>query len=132
MKNIFMVIVSLVIAYSLWLFYTEDNGMVKGILKLDSLPNSVSNIECESLAITDVMTTCSFTIDPLEFNKLLTGWSFKEEDGVGSAYKYAKLGKDFLIDKAYVAYPKEFKHGGSVSVVVDKSRKFVMAELYIE
>jgi len=42
------------------------------------------------------------------------------------------LGRDFLIDKAYVISPKEFKHGGSVSLVVDRDRRHVMVELYIE
>lgn len=107
--------------------------MVQNILKLDSLPSSVSNIECQSLGLTDVMTTCSFIIDSSEFKMLLNGWNFKQENMGDSAHnRYAKLGKDFLIDKAYVISPKEFKHGGSVSLVVDRDRKHVMVELYIE
>jgi len=125
--------VLLAIAYVSWFFYTEEERMLQSILKLDSLPNSVSSIECQSLGITDVMTTCSFTIESSEFEMLLNGWHFKKESSGGTAHnRYAKLGTDFLIDEVYIVSPKEFEHGGSVSLVVDKSKKYVMAELYIE
>ena len=116
-----------------WFFYTEENRMVQSILKLDSLPSSIANVECQSLAITDVVTICSFTIEATDFEMLLNGWNFKKGVGGNTAHnRYAKLGIDFLIDEAYVIFPKEFEHGGMVRLAVDKSRELVIVELYIE
>ena len=123
----------LVITYIFWFFYTEEKRIVRSILKLDSLPSSIVNIECQSIGLTDVMTTCSFTMEAREFDMLLKGWNFKKESRGGTAHNsYAKLGTDFLIDEAYVIFPKEFKNGGMVSLIVDKSKEHIMAELYIE
>ncbi len=58
---------------------TRDPDRLAFILNISQIPPSVRNLDCNANAITDVIVTCSFEIDPREFDKVLSGWQFEDK-----------------------------------------------------
>jgi hypothetical protein len=122
------------------------------MLNIAELPASVSGIDCASYAFTDVLERCAFKIAPADFNALLRGYQYIEsapcssDSGVGVPCDDPKshpltshsfgvgpaVGRDFAAAKYYVATPKEFEHGGNVTVLANATRSEVMIDFYIE
>lgn len=119
------------------LFYqTRPRHLVGTLLRLESVPTSIRDAECESWGLTDVLTTCYFQIDPAEFPALLNGWAFQEKNARGGIYSFStgpKLGPDFPIAARFsVQNPTEFKNGGQVILVVNATRSKVQVNYYEE
>jgi len=109
--------------------------MIARLLRLDRAPSSVANAACESWGVTDVLTTCSFEVDPAEFASLLTGWPFKEQAASGGSYSYSggpRIGQEFAVATEYSVLPQQFEHGGRISVVANKERSLVQVDYYEE
>ena len=135
MKKIFFLILFSSIIFVGWFFHNEKRQMVMSVLNIDALPNSVEKIECESWGYTDVLTTCTFRIDPKEFPSLLRGWDFSKEKRKNSFSHDeagAKVGTNFSIDEAYIVHPTSYKHGGYVQMLTNKDRTDVTVDIYIE
>ena len=125
---------------------------VATMLNIAQSPASVSDIDCASFGVTDVLERCAFRIAPADFDALLAGYRYIEpapcapgtpvgvtcladEQRMRSSHTYCcgpKVGGDFPIAHTFVANPKEFAHGGSITVLADGSRSHVMADLYVE
>lgn len=58
------------------------------ILNISQIPPSVRNLDCNANATTDVIVTCSFEIDPREFDKVLSGWQFADKKVLGKRAFY--------------------------------------------
>jgi hypothetical protein len=110
--------------------------MVTSLLRLKSMPSSVRNAECGSWGITDVLTTCTFEIDPTDFPALMNGWQFKRTRDGGGSYSFAngsKVGTEFPVAVAFtVIDPPAFPHGGSVILVANRSRSRAQVDYYEE
>jgi hypothetical protein len=121
------------------------------MLNIAELPASVSGIDCKSYGFTDVAERCGFNVAPADFAALLRGYQYIEpapcSESLGGVIcvdpkerprmshsddKGPVVGRDFAVAHHYVATPKEFEHGGSVTVLADVSRSAVMVDLYIE
>ena len=129
-----------------------NRSHVAKMLKIARLPASVSRIDCASYGFTDVLERCAFKIAPADFDALLRGYRYIEPAPCGSespvgvpcddpmthprtSHSYGggpAVGRDFTVAHYYVATPKEFEHGGNVTVFADASRSAVMIDLYIE
>lgn len=118
------------------LYQTRPRQMVASLLRLQSVPTSVRNVECESWGITDVLTTCTFEIDPADFPALLKGWQLKRTHDGGGSYSFAngpKVGPEFPVAVAFtVINPPAFPNGGSVILVADGSRSRAQVDYYEE
>ncbi len=122
------------------------------MLNITELPASVSDIDCASYGFTDVLERCAFKIAPTDFDALLRGYHYIELALCSSASPIEvpcedpkahprtmhsfgggpDVGHDFAVDHYYVATPKQFEHGGEVTVLANASRSAVMIDLYIE
>lgn len=122
--------------YAGTVFYqTRPQRIVTALLRLDESPSSLRNVECESWGFTDVLTTCAFEIDPSEFPELLTGWRFAESAASGQSYAYAggpRVGPAFAVAREFSVTPREFVHGGRISLVTNAQRTRGQVDYYEE
>ena len=134
MKKVFLLVFIPIIVYIAWIFYNENNQQIINILNINSVPNSVHNIECESWGMTDVLTTCAFKIDPKQFTLLLEGWDFLPNNTANTFSHNGgpKIGVNFLINESYIVHPKNYLHGGHVQIATDANRTNVIIDIYIE
>ncbi|CCM79827.1 exported hypothetical protein [Rhizobium mesoamericanum STM3625] len=51
----------------------KDPDRLAFILNISHIPPSVRNLDCDASATTDVIVTCSFEIDPRDYDKVLAG-----------------------------------------------------------
>ncbi|WP_448664102.1 hypothetical protein ACG3SL_05325 [Sphingomonas sp. CJ20] len=122
------------------------------MLNIARLPGSVSNIDCESFGFTDVLERCAFTVSPSDFHVLLGGYRFVEAVACPAAgpagrpclgarahtqtsHTYCcgpKVGPDFVVAHTFIASPKAFENGGTVTILTDSARTNAMVDLYIE
>ncbi|MBB4611186.1 hypothetical protein [Sphingomonas yabuuchiae] len=125
---------------------------VSTMLNIATLPASVTDIACASFGFSDVLERCTFRAASSDISALLRGYRFHttrscssagpgvggpclETTGPETSHNYCcgpAIGPDFPISHIYVAEPKEFDHGGMVTLLTDKSRTRVMVDLYIE
>lgn len=123
-------------AYAAMAFYqTRPRQMVGNLLRLDTVPPSLANAQCESWGATDVLSTCAFDIEPADFPSLLTGWRFVEGAASGGSYRFSggpKVGREFPVTTEYSATPPEFTNGGRISLVTNKERSRVQLDYYEE
>lgn len=114
----------------------RQKHLVAMLLRLETSPSSLRNVDCESWGWSDVLTTCAFEIDPIEFPRLLSGWQLVEAPANGSNYSFSsgpKVGKEFTVVAEYsITDPKDFTHGGRISLVTDKSRTRWQLDYYEE
>jgi hypothetical protein len=119
-----------------FVYHTRPRQIIGSLFRLESVPGSIRDAECESGSSTDVLTTCYFKIHPAEFPALLKGWSFRQTPAVGSSHSFAggfKVGPDFLVaDEFVVQDPPEFLNGGFVSSVTDEGRAQAQVYYYQE
>jgi hypothetical protein len=66
----------------------RDPDRLAFILNISQIPPSVRNVDCDANATTDVIVTCSFEIDPRDFDKALSGWQFTDKKVVGKRASY--------------------------------------------
>ena len=128
--------ISLFIAIIIILIFSinGNNQQIIKILNIKKVPNSVHNIECESWGMTDVLTTCTFKINPKQFTLLLKGWNFLP-DNIAHTFSHddgPKMGLNFLINESYIVHPKNYLHGGHVQIATDLNRTNVIIDIYIE
>lgn len=134
-KRLFIAFFILALISIFWFLYNENRRIVKNILQLKNLPSSISDIECISWGLTDVLTKCAFKVSPKEFDSLLKGWHFSKKSyvlNISSHYYEPTVGKEFLINKSYIVYPKEYTKGGYVQVFTDANKTNVLIDMYIE
>jgi len=116
-------------------YQTQPSQMIARLLKLDRAPPSMTNAVCESWGVTDVLSTCSFEVDPEEFATLLTGWPFNENAASGGSHSYLggpRVGREFPVATEYSVSPDEFEHGGRVSIIANDERSLVQLDYYEE
>ena len=121
-------------------------------LNISQIPSSVSDINCVSYGVTDILERCAFKVAPADFNVLLGGYRYVEpapcrpntpvgrpcndpESLPTTSHSYGRgpeVGRNFLIVHDYNATPKDFENGGSIDVFTDRNRSMVMVDLYIE
>lgn len=126
----------------LWGFITAINSLdrlkdpsrLAFILNIQSVPPSVRNVDCSSGAITDVIVSCAFAINPKDFEQLLTGWQFDEHISVKdtSYFYYPNLGREFDIGVWYRIQPTSFEHAGVVELMGNEDRTLAVASRYEE
>lgn len=116
--------------------YICDRAAVGHVLNLSRAPWTVSDVDCHVLFATDVLKTCSFSVAPADFPRLLAGWKFEP---VESTYRRAhdfpmalERGPNFRVGQHFLAQPGEFPHGGSVDLLADAAHSRVLVHLYIE
>jgi len=113
--------------------YLKNPARIGFILNLSELPSSVRDTECSARAITDIIISCAFKIDPTDFDLLLRGWDFKSQKIGGNGRTYGMdepVGSDFEAVTRYVSYPGSFKNGGLV--VTNRDRSLVVANRFEE
>lgn len=114
----------------------RPNHVVRSILRLEQLPASVTNADCESWSWTDVLTTCTFKLDPRDFPQLLKGWPFRRLTATGGSYSFSggpRLGREFAVNVAFaVDDSPEFPNGGRIALVADAQRARVQLDYYVE
>lgn len=118
------------------LYFTSQKHIVTTLLRLETSPSSLKNVECESWGFTDVLTTCAFEIDPVEFTSLLSVWQLDEKSVSGNNYSFSggpKVSSEFMVAVEYSnTDPKDFPHGGRISLVADNSRSKWQVDYYEE
>ena len=123
-------------AYAAIAFYqSQPKQMVSSLLRLNHVPPSVGNAQCESWGITDALSTCTFDVEPAEFPTLLTGWSFIERKASGGSYGFSggpRVGREFPVATEFSVTPREFTHGGRISLVANEERSRVQLDYYEE
>lgn len=121
---------------ALFIYETRPTQIVGNLLRIDRVPASLREAECESPIATDVLTTCVFQIDPADFAALGKGWRFVREPAGGGSYSYSggpKIGLEFPVAVAFgVNNPPEMPHGGRISLVTDATRSRVQVDYYEE
>lgn len=125
---------------------------VAAMLNVGTLPASVSDIDCASFGVTDVLERCAFSIAPPDLDALLRGYRYveaiacrsggpvgmpclDEKERAQSSHSYCcgpKVGPEFPIARTFMTNPEEFEHGGTIAVLTDSSGSRVMVDLYIE
>lgn len=120
----------------LFVYENRPSQIVRRLLRLEQLPASLSGADCASWITSDVMTTCTFRLDPREFPKLLVGWPFRRVPATGGSFSFSsgpQFGREFAVDVAFaVNDPPEFPNGGSVAVIADAQRAQVQLDYYVE
>ncbi|WP_126172729.1 hypothetical protein [Altericroceibacterium xinjiangense] len=118
------------------LYQTRPRQIIGSLLRLESVPASLRNAECESWGFTDVLTTCAFEIDPADFPALLTGWSFTRTAAEGGSYHFStglKVGPEFPVATQFsILNPPAFPHGGQVLLVADAAKSRAQIDYYEE
>lgn len=111
-----------------------DRENIQYNLRIEALPQSLKNEDCESHGVTDFVQTCYFEIESGDFEKVIRGWDFVKNENIGKGlYECGiKLDISFEASDAFIARPKEFEHGGSVELVADKEHQKVCVELWKE
>ena len=129
-----------------------DRQHVAIMLNIGRLPVSVSDIDCASFGFTDVLERCAFGIAPADVHTLLSGYRYVEavacrSDGsAGSPCLNANersqsshtfccgphVGVNFSISHTFVATPEDAEHGGSITILLDRTRSLAMVDLYVE
>lgn len=66
----------------------KDPDRLAFVLNISQVPPSVRNLNCDAGDTTDVSVTCSFEIDPRDFDKVLAGWQFTEKKVFGKRAFY--------------------------------------------
>lgn len=66
----------------------KDPDRLAFILNISQIPPSVRNLDCNADAITDVIVTCSFEIEPRDYDKVLAGWQFTNKKVLGKRSFY--------------------------------------------
>lgn len=127
----------LIAGFSAKALYTKyQKHILATLLRLETSPSSLRNVECESWGFTDILTTCAFEIDPVEFTALLRGWQFVETSASGNNYSFSggpKVGPEFMVVVEYSTIdPKNFPDGGRISLVADQSRSKWQVDYYEE
>ncbi|OVE95563.1 hypothetical protein B7W85_07070 [Allorhizobium ampelinum] len=115
--------------------YRKDTARVAFIMNISELPRSVRDIECSATAITDLIVTCAFRVNPEDFQSLLSGWPFKSERASGDGRDHgtdAKVGTSFDVALRYFVHPDSFKRGGRVDLVTNRDQTMVVANRYEE
>ncbi|MCM2477850.1 hypothetical protein HGO38_30870 [Rhizobium sp. CG5] len=115
--------------------HLKNPARISFILNLQELPSSVRDTECSARAITDIIISCAFKIDPTDFELLLRGWDFKSQKINGNGRTYgedAPVGPDFEAVTKYVIHPDSFKNGGLVDLVTNRDRSLVVANRFEE
>ena len=115
--------------------HLKNPARIAFILNLPELPSSVRDTECSARAITDIIISCAFKIDPTDFDLLLRGWEFKSEKIRGNGRTYgmdAPVGPDFEAVTRHVIHPGSFKNGGLVNLVTNRDRTLVVANRFEE
>jgi hypothetical protein len=112
----------------------KDPRRLAFILNSPSIPSSVRDVDCSSDAITDVIISCAFAIDPKDFEQLLAGWEFDQQaSGIGTSYlENPNLGREFDIGVRYQAQPPSFRHGGVVELLSNADKTRAAASRYEE
>lgn len=139
-KHVSRVVAGLILlmlaAYGASVFYqTRPRQIVASLLRIDQAPSSLTNVECESWGMTDVLTTCAFDVDPADFPMLLAGWQFSEQLASGGSHSFAngpRLRPEFAVTTEFAVNPTEFKHGGRVSLVTNARRSRAQVDYYEE
>jgi hypothetical protein len=136
--KVFGVVIVLIIIIVIVLRVVDINGRperVAFMLNITSTPKSMRVIDCDSLLIpTDEVIICTIEIDPLEFPHLLKGYEFTKSaiNGTSHTQISEKVGPEFSVAFQFSATPKDFIHGGQVSVFTDTEMKRALIEYYKE
>ncbi|PHS00327.1 MAG: hypothetical protein COA80_02930 [Leeuwenhoekiella sp.] len=107
---------------------------IAGILRIASVPVSVSDAQCKSWGFPDTLETCTFSLNAADFPKLVRGAAFQERRVAGSSYTYSggpKLGPQFEVSTLYEVTPPEFTNGGNIRLVTNRDRTKAQADLWI-
>lgn len=115
--------------------HLKNPARIAFILNIPELPSSVRDSECSARAITDIIISCAFKVDPSDFELLLRGWEFKSEKISGNGRTYgmdAHVGSNFEAVTKYVIEPNSFKNGGLVNLVTNRERSLVVANRFEE
>ncbi|MCH2238729.1 MAG: hypothetical protein MK060_12665 [Blastomonas sp.] len=129
------IVIATAIFFVVFISAPRANKTIGTLLRLEDVPSSLANAECETWGMTDVLATCAFEIDPRDFASLLTGWDFSQMPASGGSYEYSggpKVGREFPVAVEFSVSPNEFESGGRVSVVADKARSRVQLDYYEE
>ena len=131
---LFLIAASGFVAWSA-LEYWDNRRVVKTALNLQSLPGSVSAVECIDFGWSDVLFKCRFSINPNDIETLVSGREFHEAPMSKKTEELKDgplLGREFMIDTRYQVWPDSFKNGGAVTLYTDKAKEQVLLSVYIE
>lgn len=132
-SGIFIGIVTLMF-FSFWVYdWCHRPEQVASILNIDSPPDSIHSIRCKSYFTSDVITECTFQIDPDEFSMLLAGYNFQKKKRLAKSLTLTHMVKeDFSVTYEFFAEPEEFKYGGYIKVYSNAEYSKVIIDLFIE
>ncbi|MBA3035125.1 MAG: hypothetical protein FP814_01395 [Desulfobacterium sp.] len=114
--------------------HEAPNNIAK-LLNISPTPKSLRLLDCSSVWVpTDVVVICAIEIDPKDFPRLLEGYEFIQVQADGTNYSNIpdKVGKDFPVAYNYVAYPKNFKDGGQITIIADQDKRLAIIDYYEE
>jgi hypothetical protein len=86
-----------VAGFAQFVFDRQPRQLIASILGLECVPASLQGADCQSRAVSDVITTCVFVIAQADFPLLLKGWDFERQAVFGSNHDFAAdaFGEEF-------------------------------------
>ena len=101
--------------------------MLQNSLEMDRLPDSISNVQCSSSGITDVVIHCSFKLAPKDESDLLSGLKFKRIDHMGQ-HEVAEC----VPFNASVVYYHNPNNRGHIQLFLSEDKTMGCVDVYIE
>jgi hypothetical protein len=128
--------VGLIAGGSAFLAYRDrPEALVTQALGTKTLPSSVRDLACKGWGVTDVLYTCTLTVDPKDFPSLLSGRGWSNERVIGGSHSFGsgpKVGRNFTVDVKFATTPADFPHGGSIWIVASPDRSHAQVDFYEE
>jgi hypothetical protein len=95
--------------------------VVRNMLSIERLPESVRVGRCSSAMEIDVKVTCSVSLEPRDSSALLAGFAFTRESasGLSTSHLPGHPGKAFAVAATYTVGMPAFANAGHIIVIVD-------------
>ena len=109
--------------------------LVRQALGTKALPLSVHHMDCKGWGMTDVLYTCTLSVDPKDFPALLSARHWSQARVSGSSHSFSsgpKVGSNFYVDVRLETTPSDFQHGGLIWLVASPDRSRAQVDYYEE
>ena len=109
--------------------------LVSQALGTKALPRSIHDMDCKGWGMTDVLYTCTLSVDPKDFPTLLSARRWSQARVLGGSYSFSsgpKVGSNFSVDIRLETTPSNFPHGGSIWLVASPDRSRAQVDYYEE
>jgi hypothetical protein len=118
--NLFGLAALTIAGFELWIRYapSANRDRLRTALNLVQLPASIDHVRCPPSSYpTDLVINCEFRYEPDELGAILKGWDWKTHDR--TRFEVLPL-------------PKDFAHGGEITLTLDPGSKAGRVVFYQE